>query len=322
MACPDTGSSASTAEARPRQITMSISRHRTPPAAWWRRPFILKHTTARPAAPANLTAAAAGSELPEGDYYATGATSMAKATRMDTADALEDILHDGSAAYLMVSVPPESWERLLKAAGVREPAFASSVPECACNMSSRLEHEAHWRMLLAGGAAATVGMHFHVDALPTSSWQLQLLGAKRWHLCPPTPKGGYCGGSVDDPDAAYSPCGTPAEEEPAAGCLDATVRRGEALYYPEQWWHRTSNAGAAPMVSVSRSLVTPANARAMAAALQLFCRRALAVARDAYAPACLALVPCLRRWAAIADDRVAHAIPAHGSVLGWASEWT
>ena len=28
-------------------------------------------------------------------------------------------------------------------------------------------------MLVLGGAEATPGMHLHVDALPTSSWQLQ-----------------------------------------------------------------------------------------------------------------------------------------------------
>ena len=143
--------------------------------------------------------------------------------------------------------------------------------------------------------------------------QLQLQGAKRWHLCPPTPVGArYCGGDVDDPDATYARCGSgaPATEEAAIGCLDAVLQPGEVLYYPERWWHRTSNAGtgSSPMVSVSRSLVTPVNARAMASALQLYCRRALEVAREAYAPTCLALMPCLRRWAAILDD-------AYGSVV-------
>ena len=57
--------------------------------------------------------------------------------------------------------------------------------QVACNLSSRLEREAHWRMLLAGGAAARLGMHFHVDALPLASWQLQLEGVFCLVSCAP-----------------------------------------------------------------------------------------------------------------------------------------
>ena len=295
-------------------------------------------------------------------------------------------------------------------------------------------------MLLAGGAAARLGVHFHVDALPLASWQLQLEGRKRWHLCPPRRSdggdgggggggggdggsdggdcgggagdgsgvvsggdvgvggscgggggagggggsggGGYCGGGVDDPAATYVPCssshppkdprgdvakagpkgryehhprrrrgpaalvsgsaasdaleeaeeaaGAAAEAAEAgteAGCLDVVLQPGEVLYYPERWWHRTANADAdadagavagadvgarggadargggtgSPILSLSRSVVTPANARAVATALYAFCRSALLVAREAYAPSCATLAPCLRRWAAVGD---------------------
>ena len=73
-----------------------------------------------------------------------------------------------------------------------------------------------------------------------------------------------------------------------AGCLDVVLQPGEVLYYPERWWHRTGNADAdadadadagadagarrgadargggtgSPILSLSRSVVTPANARA------------------------------------------------------------
>ena len=40
-------------------------------------------------------------------------------------------------------------------------------------------------MLLAGGAAARLGMHFHVDALPLASWQLQLEGVFCLVSCAP-----------------------------------------------------------------------------------------------------------------------------------------
>ena len=67
-----------------------------------------------------------------GDYFAEGATSTARATRADVAESLARLAHAGSAAYLLVSVPPVAWDRLLTLANVREPGFAASVPEvCA-----------------------------------------------------------------------------------------------------------------------------------------------------------------------------------------------
>ena len=39
----------------------------------------------------------------------------------------------------------------------------------------------HWRMLLIGERGA--GMFNHKDTLRVSSYQLQLQGKKRWHLC-------------------------------------------------------------------------------------------------------------------------------------------
>ena len=110
-----------------------------PPAAWWHHPFVL---ASRSSLPANITAILAQS-LPtlEGDYYAEGATSIARATRADVAESLERLTHAGSAAYLLANVPPSAWSRLLAIANVHEPGFAASVPEVACNLSSRLERE-------------------------------------------------------------------------------------------------------------------------------------------------------------------------------------
>ena len=117
-----------------------VPRYRTAPPAWWHHPFVL---APRSSLPANLTASLAQS-LPtlEGDYYAEGATSTARATRADVAESLSRLSHAGSAAYLLVSVPPAAWGRLLTLANVHEPGFAASVPETACNLSTRLEREA------------------------------------------------------------------------------------------------------------------------------------------------------------------------------------
>jgi hypothetical protein len=116
-----------------------VPRFGTVPAAWWHHPFVL---ASRSSLPANITAILAQS-LPtlEGDYYAEGATSIARATRADVAESLERLTHAGSAAYLLANVPPSAWSRLLAIANVHEPGFAASVPEVACNLSSRLERE-------------------------------------------------------------------------------------------------------------------------------------------------------------------------------------
>ena len=98
-----------------------------PPRVWWQHPFVLAPRTGLPA---NLTASLAQS-LPalEGDYYAEGAMSNARATRADVAESLARLAHAGSAAYLLASAPPAAWDRLLTLANVREPGFAASVPE-------------------------------------------------------------------------------------------------------------------------------------------------------------------------------------------------
>lgn len=265
------------------------------PAGWWRHPLILTHAITPPA---NITSLLADAALDlDGDVYRSGAATRSQAERLSLTQALKL-----PTAYSLFSVSSH-WLSLLRLASVADEPFQYAHPQLACNLSLRFEEEAHWRMLMVGGVEATLGMHLHVDALPTSSWQLQLQGAKRWLLCPPAARG-YCGRGVDDPDATVAPCrGGVEDEEEEAACLSATVNAGELLYYPAQWWHRTWSAGGGAVVSLSRSLVTPSNAREMADAVRLFCHRALAVAHDAYLPTCRQLMPCAQRWDTIPDGR-------------------
>lgn len=258
------------------------------PAYWWRDPFILTHAITPPANMSSLLA----DVMPElqGDVYRTGAAARAQAERLSLAQAVQI-----PTAYTLFSVASH-WLPLLQLGNVTDEPFHSALPQMACNMSSSFAVEAHWLMLMVGGVESSLGMHMHVDALPTSSWQLQLQGAKRWLLCPPAARG-YCGRGIDDPDAAITLCG----DDEEAACLSATVSAGELLYYPARWWHRTWSAGGEAVVSLSRSLVTPSNARDMADAVRTFCDRALAVARDAYLPTCRQLMPCAQRWDAIPD---------------------
>ena len=46
---------------------------------------------------------------------------------------------------------------------------------------SEWQRGTHWRMLLIGSKGS--GMFGHKDILRTSSWQAQITGYKRWHLC-------------------------------------------------------------------------------------------------------------------------------------------
>ena len=102
----------------------------------------------------------------------------------------------------------------------------------------------------------------------------------------------YCDGRVDafEPDLHACPAFA------NASCLVATLSPGESLFYPEAWWHqtRTLTPGAA---SLSRSLITPGNAAAVARALRAFCAAALHLGHEW----CAAIEPCLRRLSDVRD---------------------
>ena len=123
----------------------------------------------------------------------------------------------------------------------------------------------HWRMLLVGNERA--GMFHHRDALPAGSWQLQLRGAKRWHLCPPEAAWAVAapdaaspalllaaggGGGLSEhvgldmlhPGDGPGQAGTYAAHPRALrapGCFLDVVATGEALVYPPGWWHQMEN---------------------------------------------------------------------------------
>lgn len=73
-------------------------------------------------------------------------------------------------------------------------------------------------------------MFNHKDILRTASWQLQVAGAKRWHLCDGSTQDHhmYHAGDVD----AFAPNYTAYPRFREATCFLDTVRAGEAVYYP------------------------------------------------------------------------------------------
>lgn len=105
----------------------------------------------------------------------------------------------------------------------------------------------HWRMLLIGSRQA--GMFNHKDTLQTLSYQLQLQGAKRWHLCSsandailgPAQKDF----STDTPThprvSLFRPDYTRLPELLQLDCFVDDVLEGEAVFYPREFWHETDN---------------------------------------------------------------------------------
>jgi hypothetical protein len=98
----------------------------------------------------------------------------------------------------------------------------------------RLQHafalKTHWYMLLAGEEGS--GMFRHQDTIPVGSWQIQMVGSKRWTICPPQ----------TSPSA------------PPAPCVEAVARPGDLIYYPPHFWHETLNLDT-PSISLSGTLV-------------------------------------------------------------------
>mmetsp|Transcript_61436 Transcript_61436/g.168711 ORF Transcript_61436/g.168711 Transcript_61436/m.168711 type:complete len:343 (+) Transcript_61436:433-1461(+) len=93
-------------------------------------------------------------------------------------------------SYIQLNLDPPTWAALVKPLG-ELPAFIrdgddSWMAECLHDpaVRSRFLKGTHWHMLLIGEEGS--GMFSHKDTLKTASWQLQIIGQKRWHLCSPT----------------------------------------------------------------------------------------------------------------------------------------
>lgn len=92
---------------------------------------------------------------------------------------------------------------------------------------------AHWNMVLVGESGA--GMFYHSDLTPVGSFQMQLLGRKRWRIC--SPLNTNTGGS-----------------EAVPVCFEGVAGAGDFVYYPPAWGHETSNA--APLnIAISSSII-------------------------------------------------------------------
>lgn len=147
----------------------------------------------------------------------------------------------------------------------------------------------HWRMLLVGNKGA--GMFNHQDVLRTASWQAQLWGSKRWHICAPTESRYlYSAGQIDAFDPDY-------ERYPLfhhARCYEDIVESGDMLFYPKDYWHQTENL-ATPSICVSASVLDEHNYREIAHELKAECKTQK-YKWQFTAPLCEALEVCYNWW--------------------------
>lgn len=104
-----------------------------------------------------------------------------------------------------------------------------------------------WKFLLIGEEGTS--MFFHKDGTAASSWQVQLVGKKRWTLCPNS-ESQLLHTELDTYNPDYSKFPRFAQ----AACGQVTVSPGELLYYPAYWWHHTLQLES-PSISYTGALV-------------------------------------------------------------------
>lgn len=148
-----------------------------------------------------------------------------------------------------------------------------------------LQH--HWQMLVIGEQGA--GMFLHQDILRLSSYQMQLQGHKKWYLCSGSQSPYlYFPGQVNlfEPDYETFPLLR------NATCSTVTLRAGDLLYYPGDYWHQTLNE-ATPSIAITGTVITKQYYQQLYDKLQLQCDRD---GKKEVGAICQRLSSCLRVW--------------------------
>jgi hypothetical protein len=215
---------------------------------------------------------------------------------IDAIDAPLGFYDPGSrGTYIQWNVRSRMWATLglnvtLPAAFTTDAAW---LDECFLSEETRDRFfiDTHWNMVLVGEEGA--GMFNHMDTLRSASWQAQLRGTKRWHLCDVDQSPYvYGAGTVDvfDPDYAEYPLLL------NATCYQDDVEEGDLVFYPKDYWHQTLNL-ATPSVAFSGTLVTPENTDTISAELAKDCSGGGRIFKRSE-PMCAQLEACMARWKA------------------------
>lgn len=124
----------------------------------------------------------------------------------------------------------------------------------------------HVKMILHGNTGA--GMFNHQDSLHGASFQIQLIGRKKWHLCADD-QSKYLYSTSDNIDA-FGPDYETYPEYLKAECYQFVTEPGDLLYYPKRFWHQTVNLDP-DSVAYSHTMVTPQNYKNVTTFLQRSC---------------------------------------------------
>lgn len=178
------------------------------------------------------------------DYYPDNMADVGnKPYLLNLKDAVPMFLKNPGPKYMQIRVGYRGWLRLLRdfePMPVPEIFWTDEewVSECM-RKDGRVDDDAvnnffvtnQWKFLLIGEEGTS--MFFHSDGTAASSWQAQLVGQKRWTLCPNSQSHLLHNSqktfdpNFHDPKFAKALCG------------QVTVNPGEILYYPAYWWHHT-----------------------------------------------------------------------------------
>ena len=195
--------------------------------------------------------------------------------------------------YIQWNVREKTWRDILRLANATlPPVFDDAHWTGGCldaEEQEQFNHNVHWKMMLIGEQGA--GMFNHKDVLRMASWQVQVTGRKKWHMCSNT-QDAFLSVHTDTlyPDYIRWP------QLRNATCYMTTISAGDVLYYPRDWWHQTENLET-PSVALSGSTVSHHNHKEFAESLRKQC---LPGGGNVFAPteqACAAVERCEEVWA-------------------------
>lgn len=168
-----------------------------------------------------------------------------------------DITNKGT--YIQWNIDEKTWNQLLKRSKGKLPnalTDSSWIYNCLEDIDTITDYQlkTHWKMILIGEEGS--GMFNHQDTLRTSSWQVQLLGRKKWHLCSPLDSSKmYEAGQINTfhPDYKHFPLFRNVKT-----CIQDITNPGDLLFYPMDYWHQTENLDT-PTLSLSGTIITRQN---------------------------------------------------------------
>mmetsp|Transcript_5001 Transcript_5001/g.14154 ORF Transcript_5001/g.14154 Transcript_5001/m.14154 type:complete len:276 (+) Transcript_5001:899-1726(+) len=162
--------------------------------------------------------------------------------------------------YMQLRLGLRGWNRLKKDINPKPVPEVfwdddSWIGQCMKKPSGKVDREAvdnffvtqQWKFLLIGEKGTS--MFFHKDGTAASSWQAQIVGKKRWTLCPNSQSH-----LLDVNINTFKPDYTRFPKFAKALCGQVTMSPGDLLYYPAYWWHHPYNLET-PTISYTGALV-------------------------------------------------------------------